>query len=489
MKVNKLITIFLIIRIIMDIFIGTPVFNFEILGISFLESVNIVFLIFLLYLVIKKNKINKKTIIGFGIFIIYTIIHSVYVTYLNNQAFVIKPFLLESYYIVRSYGMPLLLLYIMMKSKYTFKEAKQLLLILLSIISISIVAFNILEIGETAYSANFNGTDKLLNYSIFSWPTFIKGKYELLTSKGLFYSGNGMSAILFMSLPFVFYCHFKNQKNKKILLLLIFQLIAMLMLGTKVGTYGALLVTFGFIVYLILNYFFAKEKYNNKILFGIIVFAFIFLFIISPGFKKNLYDMNKCVYPICENAEKKNDFKYSLEDIKKMEKDDLIFAINSKKTKVKVPSVYYKMIPLEENIEFWRSIFASGNQSYRFIKENVYKYNLEKLNLNNINLLGIGYNSEFQYLEADYKSEYYYFGILGLIVLLLPLVSTYIYTLIKYIKLFFSNPKKYIDKSYIMFASLLGLVVGLVSGHVFYNLTTFYFLILVVYTSYISIKD
>lgn len=497
LNIKLLLTIFMVFRICSDIFRGTIIFNFEILGISLLETLNIIFLFFLLFLTLKDKGYDKskKMIFYTIIFLIYIIIHSIYVTNLINNSFSFKLFLSESYYIVRSYGMPLLYLYLLIKNEYTKNDCKKLFILLISVISLSIVILNLLNISINTYSANYKGDNIYTVSNIFSWPTFIKGNYDFITSKGWFWSGNGISAMLFMSLPITLYYHYKEQKNKKILLILITQLLAMLMLGTRVSTYGSLIILFGFSIYLIFEYIFTKKKYKSLFTYILILIIFSVVFIFSPGFKRNLFNNNQCFYPICVNRkvetpieDNSKDKLYNAKEIKKMSDEKLIEVLNNRQTKQGIPGAYYDIVPIEENIDFWRKIFVEDSRDWRKIKKSILQYKLEEKNLQNKNYFGMGHISGYPYVETDFISEYYYFGIIGMIILFTPVIGIYLKIFIKFIRLFFKDSKKYFKLSFVMLAGLIGILVGAISGHVFYQITSFYFLVLVIYVCYISVE-
>ena len=206
-----LIYFFVLIQIIFDMLRTTSIVNFEIFGLSILELTNLVlvFLIFLIVL-IKNPKHIKVYIIYFIILGIYMCLHYYNTTLFNIDAYKRQTpnFLSESYHILITQGIPLIMLLSIMNTKVSKEDITKLLTYLAFGISIFIVSLNILKLANLGYGSG------QIKYTIFDWLTYNNNDYTALTSKGWFSSTNQISAILFMLLPITILLAFKERKGK-----------------------------------------------------------------------------------------------------------------------------------------------------------------------------------------------------------------------------------------------------------------------------------
>ena len=226
---------------------------------------------------LKDNK-KKKTVIFtciYGVLLgTYFIIHVIYANnlYLNNDLY-----LQARYYFSISneiiYILTMILPYFLVYQIYTInleeKYYKFISYFLSGFISIPIVLGNLFLFGLSTYTHEENTTTVV---NIFSW--FLKGTYDIydprdMASKFFFEEGNTIGILLFILLPILYYRFSKAEDKKEKYLsgtLIFAQTVAMMMLATKVGTYGMLAIPVAFLVlYLACSFIFKTEQFKKSV--------------------------------------------------------------------------------------------------------------------------------------------------------------------------------------------------------------------------------
>ncbi len=154
----------------------------------------------LFYKCIRENKKFLREIYYFSniIFNIYIFplqnisISLADVKYINYNMSIFK----EVYYIFRAYVLPLIILFVYMRSQLKSKDIIAILSKIKFFFSLIIVITNIFGIALVAYSSSYEGIVRIKG-NIFTWFTnFDVNSVDLYTSRGLFYSTNQISAIL-----------------------------------------------------------------------------------------------------------------------------------------------------------------------------------------------------------------------------------------------------------------------------------------------------
>lgn len=458
--------VFLLLPII-DSLRRTGIKNIEIFGISIIE-----FLYFVLIgtsFIVTLTKIKKKEMLPL---IIYTIILGIYIVFhdINILKFNTDIFLdaninvfKESYYIIRTYYVPVLLLFTLCKNSdiLDLKYYKKILKMLVILISFSIIILNIFKISFATYQEkNF-----FIDYNIFD---FYKAdiSYKLLSTRGWFDSANEISAILVTLLPINIYFLYKD--NKKInYLFYIVQVISMIILGTRVSTYCTILISLLFIFINIFSSCIKKEKINYKfIVVAVITCSYYFLSPIG-----NYYLTN-------ETPNYNSNDVYSLE-LAKLGDEEAIEYINNNLSKFRISKHFVELYPVDRDIDFWKSTALGNrneNNNSRIMKIKIINRMKERNNNKNDSILGMGYTINFEDLERDYVYQYYILGLLGLIILIFPQVTL----LIKNSFMIVRNYKK-IDITITMLllsSPYICLVCAYLSGHVFGWISPMYILVL-----------
>jgi len=460
-------TLFLLFPMI-DILRSTYIKDIEIFNISVIEFIN--FMLIGIAFLLTIPKINKKKKIIFSIyviaFVLYLVFHIINTYNFNIDIFTkaTPDFITETYYIIRVYILPILLIIVLFSNRDIFNKEYYLKILKYLIIEISglIIVCNLLRFSYSSYDDEMALLNRTSFYDIFTY----KGKAKELLTCGLFNSANQISIILFMLLPLTIY-NLHEHKNIKNLILLLVQTISMIIVGTKVAAMGSVLVLiatlFAYFFFIIIR----KEKIDKKyltyhLLALLITTIFIFISPFYQVMKSSISNQDNFV-----NEEQETiDYAYQKleEDLTDKEFIELLTKYNGV---FKISSMFYRMYPIENDIEFWKTLAKRDNRlnnDYRIIKSDI----IERVKVRNNNqkldsLLGIGYTSNFMDIEKDYIYQYYLFGIIGSILL----IGVYIYFYIQNIFKLFKG--KYFEYEYCLriLSSFIGLVGCYFSGHLF----------------------
>lgn len=472
--------------------------KFELFGISFVEIFNFIFTFFLFallfYKCIRENKkiFTWKFIILVILYLIYIFFHCKYiisladVKYINYNMSIFK----EVYYIFRAYVLPLIILFVYMRSQLKSKDIIAILSKLSFIFSLIIVITNIFGIALVAYSSSYEGIVRIKG-NIFTWFTnFDVNSVDLYTSRGLFYSTNQISAIL-GGLLFIssFYTLYKDKISYYLSYFV--KILAAIMLSTKTAFFAIILSIIAIYVYSLIMYIVNKERTLTKKSFIFLLYLAIIMFIFSfspikyklDGYVSNLKndeinqfvdndDSKSCLNNKAIELEKK--YNISLQtlmkksEIENYEKDYLVEYINDCPKKFEIPESYIKFYPIRENFDFWFNVVkepVSELTNYRKFKEKIYMDYVEKHNDKKDKWFGIGYSSEFPYLEVDFVGQNVWFGYIGMVLFLFPYVFILLYCL--FIILLNIKKKLTIFSTSLALTTSFMAFVSLFAGHVF----------------------
>lgn len=466
--IKILITALFLLFPVIDILRSTPIKDIEIFNIAIIEFINFILIVASFILTIPKINKKKKILLTIYIisFIIYLIFHVINIYNFNTNIFLrANPnYIIEIYYIIRVYILPILLIIILFSNRDIFNKEYYLKILKCLIIEISglILLCNLFRFSYSSYDDEIALINKTSFYDIFNY----KGKAKDLLTCGLFNSANQISIILFMLLPLNIY-NLMNKKNKYSFMILLLQTISMIIIGTKVAAMGSVLVL---IVTLLVYFFFIfikKEKLNKKYLtyhLITLIITTIFIFL-SPFYQVMKSSITNQDNFINEDPEIINYVKQRLDE--DLTDEEFVELLTKHNGVFKISSMFYRMYPIEKDIEFWDILARRDsrlNNDYRIIKSDIIKRVKERNNnQTRDSLLGIGYTSNFMDIEKDYIYQYYLFGIIGIILL----IGVYIYFYIQNVfKLFKGNYFMY-EYCLRILASFLGLVGCYFSGHLF----------------------
>lgn len=334
---------------------------------------------------------------------------------------------------------PFLLIYILYKLNIPSKKILEIINYQVLIISSIIIISNILTFSYGSYS------DEIIKSNFFSWFFYNSFTYQELCSKGLFEYANQISAILIMFLPF----HLSNFLNenivKKNIFILLVNIFALFLLGTKVAVLGVVLV---FIYTIIVYLFYNKLKLKHSIAtkhFIIICFMFVFYLIILP--KNPIFlriDESKSIEASAKSETLLEepivqDIIEDFSDTNDVPASSLDYIYDNYKDKEIKDEFILQSYPYKYDPEFWLTIFEQpryNRVNYRFIEEAMIKRVVE-INNNRCDIFFGITNTRIQNIfniERDFVVQYYALGIIGLVLVFSPyfiLITLYLFKLLK----------------------------------------------------------
>ncbi len=519
-KIELQIMIFLIIQPFVDIYRSLIGNKLEIFNISLVEIFNFVCIFYLLIIsiykykneILKYIKSNKiKVIVISLIYVLFFVFHCINVLNFNTNILTgsSNNIFIEIYYILRTYILCLLLLMVVLFNKLGSYKIIKTLSFISFFISILIVLSNIFCIGFSSYNY-YSSNNYIIKGNIFSWFNNLNSiNADSYTTKSFFYSTNQLSIMLFCLL-IISILNIKISKTKSLYFTLIIKIVAMLMLSTKVCGLGVLLILGIAILIELLLPIIKKEKINFRLVFYFVLLIMVYLplFINSPVYYKTqkyienesqseaIIDSNENDDEIIDDEiiddeiiddeiidENINNRKYDIftlankEKLTKMEEKIFIRELIKYRPNLGIHIEYINLYPVQDNIDFWKYVVTlpqNERVNFRKFKTIIYQDVLNK-NENKISdiIFGIGYVSNFPYLEMDYIGQMIYFGIYGTLILIAPFIFCTIYYSIYLIKSYITNGfRKTVNykQIYILFSIGSYFLLSLITGHGFGNI-------------------
>ena len=422
---------------IMAFFISQPILDIyrcnwgdtiSIAGIAIEEIYNIVFVgglgIYLLY-TWYQQKTWKKSVK----YIVYLVAIAIYMVahYWNimqfNAAILSKEefnFVIECYYMIRTYLLPVMLMFIVYELGISTVKFNQIIKWTVFIFASCIVITNLLEISYVTYSLD----NEYIIGSILDWTSLtIQSDLNAYTSKGWFVSGNQISALLFSATPIVVK-EALLKANWKNYALLIVDIIAMIMIGTRTAALGGVIViAFVLVCTLILALMKLEKKCKCSSVFVMIGIMGLGILVLSKSPIQYKYAEEQGVQNQDEDIRDINDVLSAEEQqesinslAKYLDKYGYYYYINP---------YFLEVYPAENDPEFWINVMRRdisknvNNRSFKIeIAERVVELNQRKMD----KWLGIGYTANLPYTERDYVFQYYIFGVMGCVLLIGPIM-------------------------------------------------------------------
>ena len=450
---SKIIVIMALMLPFLDMYKASIGNGYELFGISLVEIFNFIYVSILLMLLLAKLIINKEKIFSFKFILMFFLIFIFIVGHVLSLFIIGNPYFnvvdsptLEVYYIVRSYILPLLVLLVYMRSDISSDDIISTLSTLSFIYSVIMVITNIFGIAYIGYAANYE-TNVSIRGGITSWfTTDISADPDSYTSKGLFYSTNQLS-IMLGSLLFISAFYTLHKDSIKYYLSFFVKVLALFMLSTKTG-FGAIIFSISaiFIYQIFMKIFYKKSEFTKKSIIFLVYLIFIIgIYNFSPlKYKLNNYiksandfssvEVDDSIEPDCMSDKTifmKRKYALSIErimdksEVSNIEKHFMASYMSECPTYFNVLKEYVGFYPVEENFEFWYE-FAKSSKSessnFRRVKKNIYNDYIKKHNNVLDILFGIGYISNFSYLEIDFYAQFVWFGLIGTVALLSPYV-------------------------------------------------------------------
>lgn len=429
MSNNKKLYIFLILLPIIDLLtsISTRLFN---LTVSIGVIVKLLFLaIMLITLIFSTSKYKKKGLIYILLIFIYMLAYILSkIKYLTMSMFI-----KESIYLFKTMYFPILLVCLLcFFDEHKFDKEK-----IIKILIINFITYGILLFLPLITNTGFN----TYNYKGY------KG------SSGWFNSANEISVILTLLYPFLLT---KINKSKFNIVLIIFMILMIFSLGTKVSVLGIIITT---TIILVLSLIKKKKKTTLKI--GFILLGIILLIL-------NSSTLNNVKYNIPKDPKKLKNVKVKPEPPRKdpvteQEKNERFLEeeYGRIRKEIEEKDKLSNDSKLVKQIKKYGRIMLSSRDIYFRLTYEIYSKHFNAKVL----LLGIGYSNTTEIkhyaitklIEIDILDIFFHSGLIALILVLLP----FIYYLIKLIQ------SRELNINTVFYTLMIGLLLSIscISGH------------------------
>ncbi|NLL02515.1 MAG: glycosyltransferase [Mollicutes bacterium] len=261
---------------------------------------------------------------------------------------------------------------------------------------------------------------------------------------GWFYSGNEISNIMLLLIPFIY--TFIDKKRTYTFVIFLPCIVAMLLIGTKVSFLSLIMITLASLIFNLIKLFLKKD---NKVIYSLLIFlCIVTLSFKAPALYNYQYTLTHKVEDgvlkdiITIDEENKEEVKILLEQMKKFHSSG---STNQQLKKILKSVLSDRDIYFANTLSIYNNDLTNSNIFY-----GIGFSNTEQVRNTNIKKL----------IEMDIVDGYFHFGIFGLFIMLSPLIyASY---------LFIINIKNVtLNSIYIIFIVILLFIVSLFSGHVF----------------------
>lgn len=466
---------------------------------STIIRVGITFVLVLLTLWTLRNKKSWMFIIGYCVLVaIYGIAHLMNA----NQFQSVVPgnfgysLVSELLYLVRLM-IPLCILFITFNTKISVKDFENAIKIILILIAGTIVITNIFKVSMNSY------TNEIIKDNIFGWFTgaYDVYNYSSLASKGIFNFANQIAALLVLLLPIMLVIYIRTNTISNLVTILL-TVTAMVMLGTKVALFGAVIDVFVFIAAIAFIRVFKKENlmtYQNYIMLGTVMMLLGVLFTKAPALNRELVshyvrenNSKVEIIGVEDASDKKDEETKDKKDEETKENEPIVeehIVIqpdkNDKSSMIEYIEKNYKNLmvgehfitksyPYQYDPEFWVDIVnlpVYERLNWRNIEQKMLQRVMD-INDNPMDkYLGLTFTrtQNIYNLERDFISQYYSIGILGVLLFIGPYVLISLFCLAM---IFIKFKERFtLFNSISCFAVLFALGVSYYSGNVLDSLT------------------
>ncbi len=376
------------------------------------------------YLFLNKEKKYIKYLLAY---LLYIFIHCLLLLTLKNDNYQISR---EFFYLLR-FLVPLAVLYLSSKVVQRKKDFKVTLNCLIFIISGSIVALNLARYSLGSY------THQLTRYNIFDWFSLgSRLSFLDIATKGFFMFANQISAILFFLVILELKLFIAKDKMTKVeMISSVLLVLSMVMIGTKVALVGAII--FIFLAFFIITFCnLNKDKKMRKVIIIALVIAII---IGSIPFSPFLLRRKDSDFRQKQTLEQKEVTKVVKElDRSKNNKEELVALMSQKYRVFSIPSqIIEEAYPYKEHPLFWLKVFhlpyqeRTNNRVLQVLIAESIRNDDKENNLDEKDRilremiifsfgLGVTVTNKTFSIEKDFVSQYYNFGVIGLIMIILP---------------------------------------------------------------------
>lgn len=436
---------------------------------------------------------KKKVSFLFGIYLVvfgaYFVLHVLNADSLQYNLFLPNNFVfLLSDEIIYTITLLLPLVYIWVYYRFNISEStlKHIVMGLSFVTSFPILLSNIFLFGESTYTGYT--IDNIFSWFSLPYDT-LDHHPRMYASKFFFEEGNTIGILLFIILPLLYYFFYKSKKRseKGILGALIFiQSISMIILSTRVATYGSAIVPVVVLAVYLVLVLIKKEKWKTSFPVFMLAMTIICAIIIPFGPAYQNQQIDAMDYDFLKQDDGKistgkeyvrkgeNLVKYSKEwrDFYVYMFEDYSFLIGV------TPPVYYtEWYDYRHDPEFWVDLIFDYPLEERIngrqIQEIFTHYKFDPLNMYQ-KALGLGYGTFMRgsiLLERDFAQQYFSYGYVGFFLIMSPWILITVYL---GIKLILGYKKGYwtMYNILLMMGICTGLLSAYTSGHTLDELTT-----------------
>ncbi len=427
-KINKyFLIVFFILQPILELILS--IFNdefFAIAGISIATLIRYALIAIIIFLAIFANLHKKSTKIFIGTLTLYAIF--VCLHYFNIKDFDIvilnismkKSFITSAIYLSK-FIIPICIMFLVYILDFKYNDLKITVLSVVTIVSLIILITNLFGIDNIAYSFN-----SIVHPStnIIGWFTIDYNdiNWRYLTSRGLYPSGNEIASLLTLLFPLTIWISLK-EKNISYFTIVFIQMISLLMVGTKVAVYGEIILFVSVICIWIFEKILKKEKITKDKILCIILILILFgiCFAYSPFFNRIIVgEAGSGSYTeiIDDESDK------GIEDPSPNDDSNIIY-IKENYSKQSIPSQLvenaYNYI---EHTDFWVHLIKDVDFSQRNSARKIKTLILQDIKENNSGVLDdfVGIGEIPIYPEKDFIAQYYYIGIIGILIFIIPFI-------------------------------------------------------------------
>ncbi|MBR6640793.1 MAG: O-antigen ligase family protein, partial [Clostridia bacterium] len=299
--INVILVIFLIVQPLCDIYMGVIGEDLDVFGISivtFTRTITTVALVVVVGIsqIIYKYKLKwLYTLLGYLAAVgIYATFHHFNIVnsggyYITNGLY---DFVTELMYVLRLV-VPIILMYVVIITKPKKERIEKAILVSVAIISLIIITTNIFKISYASYSP----TNAFIEYNVFDWFKYDELSYRETLSKGYFVSANQIGALLVVLLPITILYAVKYNKTPVYIVLLL-QVISMVLVGTRVATYGYVLCILAMLLGYIVISIIRKQKIHIERILAVAFILVVGLLIYkhSPSNSRTFASANSGMY-------------------------------------------------------------------------------------------------------------------------------------------------------------------------------------------------
>ena len=440
--INKyLLVIFFILQPILELILSLfSDKNFSIAGISTATLIRYGLIGIITFLAIIANFKRKSTKIFIGILISYAIYIVLHYYNIRNFDIIVlnesmkKSFISASIYISK-FIIPVCLIYLVYILNFDYKSLKITVLSVVSFVSLLIIITNLLGVDYVSYSFENNPHPSA---NILKWfdSTYEYKNWRKLTSRGLYPSGNELSSFFVLLFPLTMWISLKEKKNYYFVFVLL-QMISMLLVGTRIAVYVEIILCIGTFFIWILEKVFNKEKIQKTKIISLILVGLIFgIFFINSPFLNRIKIGDGITNSYTKNDTDKDSSNVD-EDLNSLSK---IEYIEKKYSTEGIPEkLIYDTYNYLEHPDFWIHVINDLDFSERNNSRKLKTLILQDIEQNKANSLDkfVGIGEIPIYPERDYVAQYYYIGILGILLFLLPFIIIFLISgITNFIKLF-----------------------------------------------------